>query len=500
MNETTSPRSPLRHILGILSGPVVFVVFLLLPPPEGLTPQGMKCVAAAMWIILWWMTDAFPIALTSLFSLVLYSLLGVMKPLAAFGFMGNPSIILLLGAMLLLGVWKESKLVERYAYWAISLSCVRGRPLRLLLVFSLAAGLLSMLVPNIPVAILFVSIAVAMAKGVKAERGTPLYRCLCLSSGVSSALGGAGTPIGGAPNLVVIGVIASALHYDIQFWEWSAIGFPMAVIWLLGMVAVYWFIFLRGDSTREIPVDIARERLKELGPVNRHEHIAMATMLFALLLWSVGQPIAKSLGLPFAKMLTAPLIALLCGCLVFFIPLKTEPNGRVRFSLTWQEGLRAVNWDILIFVVGALAFGQMLINGGVDKWVAGLIASLLGEMSPTLVWIVIMTIAGVVSQAFSNVAVIGLLLPVTASLAQQYGLNPVVTCLTVGMVANIGIMFPFSSPPAAAAIMGSDGYVDAGDFFKSALPVLIFAAATALLVGSLLGDLVFPMNSLPGAR
>lgn len=486
--------SAVRHILGILSGPVVFLLFLCLPPFEGLSPLGMKCLAAALWIILWWMTGAFPIALTSLFSIVLYSLLGVMKPLAAFGFMGNPSIILLLGAMLLLGVWKESKLVERYAYWAISLSWVRGRPLRLLLVFSLAAGLLSMLVPNIPVAILFVSIAVAMAKGINAERGAPLYRSLCLSSGVASALGGAGTPIGGAPNLVVIGVIASALHYDIQFWEWSAIGFPMAVLWLLGMVAICRLFFLRGDATREIPVDIARKRLEGLGPVSRHEHIAMLTMLLALLLWSVGQPVAKSLGLPFAGLLTAPLIALFCGCLVFFIPLKKEENGRVRFALTWQEGLRAVNWDILIFVVGALAFGQMLINGGVDTWIAALIAGLLGEMSPTMVWVVIMTIAGIVSQAFSNVAVIGLLLPVTANLAQQYGLNPVVTCLTVGMVANIGIMFPFSSPPAAAAIMGSDGYVEPRDFLKCALPILIFAAATALVVGSLLGDVIFPMN------
>lgn len=491
----THPRSAIKHVLGILSGPAIFLIVLMLPPIDGLSPLGMKCVAAALWIIMWWMTDAFPIALTSLFSLVLYSLLGVMKPLAAFGFMGNPSIILLLGAMLVLGVWKESKLIERYAYWAITLPCVRGRPVRLLLVFGLAAGLLSMLVPNIPVAILFVSIAVAMARGVKAERGVPIYRCLCLSSGVASALGGAGTPIGGAPNLVVIGVIASALHYDMQFWEWSAIGLPMAILWLLVMVLLCWLIFLRGDTTREIPVDIAGERLKALGPVTRHEHIAMYTMLLALLLWSVGQPIAKSLHLPFAKMLTAPLIALFCGCLVFFIPLRTDDNGRIRFALTWQQGLKAINWDILIFVAGALAFGQMLINGGVDKWMASLISGVLGDISPTAVWIVIMTIAGIVSQAFSNVAVIGLLLPVTATLAQQYGLNPVVTCLTVGMVANIGIMFPFSSPPAAAAIMGSDGYVEASDFRKFALPMLLAAAAIALGVGLCLGDIVFPVTT-----
>ncbi len=493
--SATKSHSCVRHLVGILSGPLAFLIILQIPPFAGLGPLGMKCIAAAVWIILWWMTDAFPIALTSFFSIVLYSLIGVMKPLAAFGFMGNPSIMLLLGAMLLLGVWKESRLIERYACWAITLPIVRGRPMPLLLVFGFAAGLLSMLVPNIPVAILFVSIAVAMAKGVHAEQGQLIYKCLCLSSGVASALGGAGTPIGGAPNLVVIGVIASALHYNVEFLEWSAIGFPMAILWLLIMVFLCWLIFLRNDSGDRIPIETTFERLRGLGPVTRREHIAMLTMLLALFLWSVGQPLAKWLGLPFAKMLTAPVIALLCGCLVFFIPVRTEENGRIRFAMTWAEGLKSVNWDILLFVVGALAFGQMLINGGVDKWLANLISSILGDMSPMAVWLVLMVIAALISQAFSNVAVIGLLLPVTATLAQQYGLNPVVVCLTVGMVANIGIMFPFSSPPAAAAIIGSDGYVEPRDFLKFALPMLACAIIVAFLTGVILGDLVFPMTA-----
>lgn len=483
---------------GLLSGPAACALLLALPAPEGLTPQGMRCVAGAAWVILWWMTDAFPIALTSLVGIVLYACLGVLPAVKGFAFFGNPTIMLLLGAMLLLGVWKESNLIERYAYWAVTLPFVAGRPLRLLAVFGLAAGLLSMIVPNIPVAILFASIAVALARGVGARTGQPMFRALCLSSGVASALGGAGTPIGGAPNLVVVGVIASSLHYEMEFWEWSAVGVPMSLLWILAMVGLVWLIFLRGrsgtDGQAVIPLDVARERMAALGAVTRHEHIAMGSMLLALLLWSFGQPVAGALGLPgLSRMLGAPFVALLAGCLLFFVPLRRDAEGRVRFAMTWKQGLSAINWDIIVFVAGALVFGEMLIQGGVDKWLAGLIGGLLAGLSPTLVWLALMTVAGLVSQCFSNVAVIALLLPVTASLAVQYGLNPIVTCLTVGMVANVGIMFPFSSPPTAATLMGAEGYVTDRDFLKFSVPMIVIAAAIAMLVGSTIGPMVFPM-------
>lgn len=484
-----------RHVGAVLSGPLLCLTILALPAPAGLSPLGMKCLAAASWVILWWMTGPFPIALTSLFSIVLYAALGVLPAAQAFAFFGNPTIMLLMGAMLLLGVWKESNLIERYAYRAVTLPAVVGRPLRLLAVFGLAAGLLSMIVPNIPVAMLFVSIAVAMARGTHTGPGSPVYRGLCLTSGVASALGGAGTPIGGAPNLVVVGVIASSLGYEMQFWQWSAVGVPMALGWLLAMIVLIRLFFLRKGENMTIPLDAARERMKSLGPVSRHEHLAMLSMLLALLLWSFGQPLATALGLPgLSKLLGAPFVALLAGCLLFLLPLGRDPeSGRVRFALTWEQGLRAVNWDIIIFVAGALVFGQMLIKGGVDVWLAGLIGGMLGDLSPTAVWLALMTVTGLVSQCFSNVAVISLLLPVTASLSAQYGLNPVVTCLTVGMVANVGIMFPFSSPPTAATLMGAEGYVTPRDFLRFSVPMIVIAAAIAMLVGSTLGEAVFPL-------
>lgn len=88
------------------------------------------------------------------------------------------------------------------------------------------------------------------------------------------------------------------------------------------------------------------------------------------------------------------------------------------------------------------------------------------------------------------------MLPVTAAISVEYGLNPIVTCLTVGMVSNIGIMFPVSSPPTAVTLMGAEGYTNARDFLRFSVPMIALASVIALIVGLLLGDIVFPAELL----
>ena len=98
-------------------------------------------------------------------------------------------------------------------------------------------------------------------------------------------------------------------------------------------------------------------------------------------------------------------------------------------------------------------------------------------------------------QVIVNLAVVGLFIPVTATLAAHYGLNPVTVCLTVGILCNVGIMFSVSSVPVAAAMLGSEGYSSPRDYVLYGLAVLAASSLIALGCGVLLGDLVFPMRN-----
>lgn len=482
------------HLFGILSGPLLCFVLLACPAPASLGEQGMKSLAAIAWIILWWMTEAFPLPFTALFGIVLYGLMGVLPLSRGFAFLSSPTCMLLLGSMLLLSAMKDSNLIERYTYKVVTSSFVAHSLSRLMILFGMAAGLLSAIMPNIPVAILFTSIAVALGKSMHAQPGHPLIRAMVVASGVGASVGGTGTPVGGVPNLLVIGIIASSLNYQVQFWEWSAFGMVLCIAWLAAMLLFCQIFFLRGCSESDscFTLDVISRRLENLGPVTLREKASLAVLIVALLLWCLGQPMAERFGMPaLAKLLDVSTIAVLCGVCLLFIPTGHDDNGRIIFVLDWKTALASINWEILIFVSGVLAFGQVCIDGGIDTWLAGLVSPLLEDLSPSLTWLVLLAISGVLCQWANPATVISLLVPTTALIAAQKGINPIVACFTVGMVANLAIMFPFSSPPIAASILGSDGYASPKDFFRFSFPMVIVCVLLAWIIGMWFGPVVF---------
>ena len=488
-----------RQIVSFLLGPLLCWVMLQCPPPEGLGHTGMKHLAAAAWILAWWVTELFPLAAVSLLSIPIYGIVDVMPPVRAYAIFGNSNLMLMVGAMIILGAWKRSGLITRYAYWVLSLPWLKGRPRRLMLVFAFATGLVSTIVPNIPVAILFVSLAVAMGRGINAEPGrSNTIRGLCVMSGVGAALGGAGTPIGGAPNLVVIGVIASSLDYHVSFAEWTALGMPICLLMLLAMVILACLFFPpREEGLVSGSGEYVRRKLDELGPITPFEHASMMVMFLAMLLWAGGQPAVGFLDWEAGiRLFAPPSVALLMGCSLLFLPLQRDAqSGNIKFAMSWKECVAAVDWSIIIFMAGAILFGESLVAGGVDKWLGNVLIHAIGDMPPLLVWLAIMVIGAMLSQVIVNLAVVGLFIPVTATLAAHYGLNPVTVCLTVGILCNVGIMFSVSSVPVAAAMLGSEGYSSPRDYVLYGLAVLAASSLIALGCGVLLGDLVFPMRN-----
>ena len=107
--------------------------------------------------------DIFSLAGTGLLSIAIYTVLGVAAPLALFKNFGGSMIMIILGSTLLIGAWTESGFIQRYAYWCMSRPIVGNNPARFLIIFGLSCGLLSVVVPNIPLAVLFTAIAVATA-------------------------------------------------------------------------------------------------------------------------------------------------------------------------------------------------------------------------------------------------------------------------------------------------------------------------------------------------
>src|SRR6478609_161073 len=66
----------LRWIASILSGPLIFLLLLLVNPFD-LNHQAATVLAVAGWMILWWILEAIPMPVEALMPLILFPLLNI---------------------------------------------------------------------------------------------------------------------------------------------------------------------------------------------------------------------------------------------------------------------------------------------------------------------------------------------------------------------------------------------------------------------------------------
>ena len=87
--------------LGLVIGPLLFFIILLLNPFSGLSEQGHAVLATTLWIASWWVTEAIPIAATALLPIVLFPLTGGMDLAATTASFGHKYVFLYLGGFLI---------------------------------------------------------------------------------------------------------------------------------------------------------------------------------------------------------------------------------------------------------------------------------------------------------------------------------------------------------------------------------------------------------------
>ena len=211
---------------------------------------------------------------------------------------------------------------------------------------------------------------------------------------------------------------------------------PLVFVALFGCFASTALLFPVGKTGKgfSMPEDYLKKKIEALGPVSAHEHAAIWIMVVALALWCSGPQIFSALGLKEeARMMTAPVIAVLMGASAFLVPIRRDrESGRLIFAMNWDQAVRNIGWGIIVLQIGAIAFGQVLLKGGVDKWMAQCIQMLLGDIHGLLVWFALVFITGFFSQIIMSLAVIPLMLPITAGLAGIYGFDPLLACISGG--------------------------------------------------------------------
>ena len=87
-------------IVGLILGPIVFLLLTYLPI-ELISEKGDPVIAVAVWMLIWWITEAVSISVTALLPLLLFPILKVL-PIGEVGAnYGSPIVFLFFGGFVM---------------------------------------------------------------------------------------------------------------------------------------------------------------------------------------------------------------------------------------------------------------------------------------------------------------------------------------------------------------------------------------------------------------
>ena len=462
--------------IGFILGPLTFIILIFIGPFEGLSQPAHSILSSTLWIAIWWITEAIPIAATALIPIVLFPLSGGLDLSATTASYGHKFVFLYLGGFLIAIGIEKWKLHKRIAINIISFIGIDAR--RVILGFMLATAFLSMWISNTATSVMMLPIGIAIIKQLNENK--IFGKALMLGIAYSASIGGVATVIGTPPNLVLAGVISEIYGYEITFSKWFLFGFPISVMllffcWIYLTRVAYKFeskSFLEGNT------EIKRLK-KELGPISYEEKLVATIFTLAGLCW-----ISRSFFLQkILPSLDDTIIAISFGLLLFILPSKQKSTA----LLSWRDTIN-LPWGIIILFGGGMALARAFETSGLALW--------LGELMTTfsvlpLFLLILLLIAAVnfLTEITSNLATTAMLLPVLAPLALEINIHPFGLMVGAAVAASCAFMLPVATPPNAV-VFGS-GYLKIQDMVTRGVIMNIFSIILITLMVYLILPIVW---------
>ncbi len=473
--------------IGLVLGPVVFLLLMLAPLPSGLSAQGQAVLACTLWIAVWWISEAIPIPVTALLPIPLFPLTGALDLAETTASYGHRYVFLYIGGFVLAIAIAKWNLHRRIALTI--LSAVGTDLAMLVLGFMLATALMSMWISNTATTVMMLPIGMALVGQYvdgcdNVDDHRFFGKALMLAIAWSASIGGTATLIGTPPNLVLAGVVSELYGVQITFTQWFMFGFPLASALLL----ICWLYLTRvafpcrGSSFPGSHEQIAG-LLRDLGPMKSEEKALLIVFVTTALLW-----ISRAWLQNFLPALDDTIIAVASGISLFLIP-AGRPGEKL---VTWDEAVK-LPWGILLLFGGGIAIAGGFEDSGLALWIANRL-TLLDGIAVMLLVLIVVAAVNFLTEITSNLATSAMLLPVLAPMAVSMEIHPYLLLVAATVAASCAFMLPVATPPNS--IVFGSGYLRIGDmvskgFWMNLLSIALLTLAVRFLL-PVLWD--FPLN------
>lgn len=448
--------------IGLYSGPIAFILTLLFFHPVGLGTEANAILAATLWIAIWWITEAIPIAVTALLPIILFPLTGGLGLTETTASYGHKYVFLYVGGFIIAIAIEKWNLHKRIALNIINF--MGTNVVNIILGFMVATAFMSMWISNTATSVMMLPIGMAIVAQLRDNPDTVedenmiFGKALMLAIAYAASIGGMGTLIGTPPNLVLAGVVEETYGYEITFAQWFKFGFPISMI-LLFLCWKYLTSFAFTFKQKTFPGGQAeiKKQLSALGKISYEEKLIAAVFAFTAVAWMTKSYLLK----PIIPAIDDTIIAMISAIVIFLLPTK----DRKRRLLNWEEAVK-LPWGILLLFGGGMALAAAFKNSGLALWI-GTQMTLLEGVALFLLVIILITTVNFLTEITSNMATTAMLLPILYPMAKTIDVHPFILMVSATVAASCAFMLPVATPPNAV-VFGS-GYLRIPDMVKAGI-------------------------------
>lgn len=406
---------------------LVYLVLTSLPTPSGLSANGQKALALMVVAVISWVTEVIPIGISAVLLTMLLPALGIVSSKEAMSNFMITTVVFIFAAFIIADAFISTGLGNRISL--IVSSRFGTEPGKVLLSFMLPTSLISMVLADIPTAIIFSSMAYTLLKKNNCMPGKSNFgKSIMVGIPIAAAIGGIGTPAGSGLNILAISLIKSSANVDVNFLQWSAIGIPMALV----LTFVAWYVIKKmypAEFKAVEGLDDVNSKLKEIGPMTTGEKKFSFIFLITLILW---------FSQPFTKLDTA-FVAIVAASLLFIPGIGLS---------TWESVKGKIAVDVLFLVASSNALAMAIVSTKAAAWISN---SFLGGLGVLGVFALLLAVTafGIFSHVLipAGSAVLAIAIPVLAILAQKIGVSPIALALPVAFTASCVFLMPLDPIP-----------------------------------------------------
>jgi anion transporter len=397
---------------------LITIAGIVVSLPDSLPNQGRLALFTFLVAAILWSTTKINAAYVALGSAILLVLMGAITQEHFFASMGSDVVWLMIGAFILGDAVKQTGLAARLTHMVVAKA---NNVANLFWLLTTVLIPLSFLIPSTsgraavtyPV---FRSISAAIDD-------KQIRRTLCLLMPTIILVSTIVSLTGAGSHLVANDLLEQITKQEISFGQWMLYGLPF------GVIASYfscWVILRMFLKKRQLQQPLTLPQL-EMRSLSEPERKTLAIVLLMLVLW-----LTESWhGLEIATVTVIGAIFL------------TMPKFGV---IQWKNSVKAVSWNLIIFVAATLVLGHSLIDSGASQWIFDHIFhwSDVRSAQSSLIIFFLLAIISLTSHLYmtSHTARAAALVPPLLYLASSLNVNPV----AVMFLSTLGMDYCFTLP------------------------------------------------------